>query len=251
MNVDTEEAVPATGELPPSSPMTIESSPSPKRKDTTKESDEESNSSLNEHLRYYGYPTRKSVRTAKAKVISLPPGASVPTVLELVGDSRDPSQQRYSETDTVSLASDTKWAKAGPATLVGASASSAASSKPSSRPGKRVSWKVLSNDGSMGVVAETGPCPPDQPLTHSELARSGLVVQPEDPKPTRNAIFNMYTADHPIQGVGVVKVPYPLFHMEFSDAVEHGTSERERAQGPPTVGMVKKNTLQEGSFVLG
>ena len=111
MNVDTEVAVPTTGELPPSSPMTIESSPSPKRKDTTKESDEESNSSLNEHLRYYGYPTRKSVRTAKAKVISLPPGAAVPTVLEPVGDSRDPSQQRYSETDTVSLASDTKWAK--------------------------------------------------------------------------------------------------------------------------------------------
>ena len=77
------------------------------------------------------------------------------------------------------------------------------------------------------------------------------MVQPEDPKPTRNAIFNMYTAEHPIQGVGVVKVPYPLFHMEFSDVVEHGTSEREKAQGPPTVGMVKRTLFKKVRLSLG
>ena len=87
-------------------------------------------SSLEEHLSAYGFPFQKSVRTTRSKMKSLS------TVLTPLGVSADPSQQWYSETDIVSLALDTQWTKAGPATLVGASASSAESSKPSSRPGK-------------------------------------------------------------------------------------------------------------------
>ena len=85
----------------------------------------------------------------------------------------------------------------------------------------------LSNDGSLGVIAETRPCPPDQPLTRK--------VQILDHRPTCSSVFNQHTAAHPTKGVGVAKAPYPLFHMEFSAVVDRGSSEKEKEQGPPTI----------------
>ena len=54
-----------------------------------------------------------------------------------------------------------------------------------------------------------------------------------------------------MKGVGYAKAPYPLFHMEYSDVVDSGSTEQEKQQGPPTLDRVKEILFKQVRLSLG